>query len=115
MTKTREDLVNLALSLCYADGGSGQSADPEDFQFVDDLVGPVLSTLSSRKIYPYGDPDEIEEDAFVHLATCLANSRAVAGRFAAQVDTDAVLEAEKILREITAETLSYQPLKGEYF
>lgn len=114
MTKTREDLVNLALSLCYADGGSGQSADPVDFQFVDNLVGPVLSTLSDCKIYPYGDPDEIEEAAFIHLAVCLAGSAGMRPDLA-KVTKEQVLEAEKILREITAETLSYQPLKGEYF
>jgi hypothetical protein len=115
MTKSREELVNLALSLCYADGGSGQAADAEDFQFVDGLVGSCLSALSSRKIYPYGDPDEIEEDAFSFLATCLANMPAVAGRFGAQINAAAVAQAENHLREITAETLSYQPARAEYF
>lgn len=113
--KKREDLVNAALSICYADGGSGQSADPEDFQFVNERVPVILGSLSSRNVYPYGDPDQIEEDAFEYLSICLANMQSVSRRFGSAVDNGAVSDAETKLREITAETLSYQPLKAEYF
>lgn len=115
MTKSREDLVNLALSLCYADGGSGQDADPEDFNFVNNLVPSVLSSLDARKVYPYGDVDEIEDAPFTYLATCLAFTPAVAGRFGASIDQAAVMEAERMLREINAETFSYQTAKNLYF
>lgn len=110
--KTREDLVKRALQKLHV-LAAGQAASAEDNQLVDDALGPVLSSLSSRNIYPYGDPDQIEEDAFEHLADLLAY--ATAGDFGRTPDRAKRIEAETLLREISAETLSYQPAKAEYF
>jgi hypothetical protein len=57
--------------------------------------------------------DEIEDDAFVHLAEILANS--VAGDFVRDSDENVRLMAEARLRELYAETLSGQTLKVEYY
>lgn len=110
--KTREELVNRALQKLHV-LAAGQAASPEDYALVDGALVPVLSSLSSRNIYPFGDPDQIEEDAFEHLADLLAYS--TAGDFGRTPDGAKRTEAETLLREISAESLSYQPLKAEYF
>lgn len=113
MTKSREDLVNLALSLCYADGGSGQDADPEDFNSVNELVEPLFDELSELGIYTVGDPDEIENAAFRSLAWFLAD--ASSDRFSKEIPPARLAKAENTLRQLNAETFSYQTAKNLYF
>lgn len=110
--KSRENLVNRALQKLRV-LGAGQTASAEDYKVVDDVVEPVLSELSTRSVYGYGNPDNIEDDAFEHLATCLA--QASAPDFGLEPDDGLRLMAETRLREISAQTLSYQPAQTEYF
>lgn len=110
--RSREDLVKRALQKLRV-VGAGQAPEAEDYQLVDAAVPSVLSELSKRNIYPYGDPDQLEDDAFEHLATCLA--QACADDFGVAADEGIRIRAENRLREITAETLSYQPLQATYF
>jgi len=110
--RTREDLVKRALQKLRVIG-AGQPAEAEDYQLVDAALPSVLKELSSRNVYPYGDPDQLEDDAFEHLATCLA--QACADDFGVGPDEAVRIRAENRLREITAETLSYQPLRTDYF
>jgi len=112
MSKTREDLVNRALRKLGV-LAAGQAPSAEDYAVVDDEVIPVLSDLSKRGVYPLGDPDEIEDDAFIYLADILANS--VAADFGKQQDEAVRMGAERRLRELMAETLSYQPQQVEFF
>lgn len=110
--KTRQDLVIRALQKLKV-LAAGQAPSAEDAKVVDDEIVPVLSELARRNIYPFGDPDQIEEEAFVHLADILANS--VAADFGAE-QSDAVRRAaENRLREVFSEAISYQPLKVDYF
>lgn len=110
--KTREDLVNRALSKLKV-LAAGQTPSAEDYKVVDDDLVPVLSDLSTRGIYPFGDPGQIEDNAFVHLADILANS--VAADFGRDQSDQTRLLAEGRLRELTAQTLSGQPLVVDYF
>lgn len=110
--KSREQLVNRALQKLRV-LGAGQTASAEDYKVVDDVVEPVLSELSTRSVYGYGNPDKIEDDAFEHLATCVA--QATAPDFGLEPDEGLRLMAETRLREISAQTLSYQPARTEYF
>jgi len=110
--KSREQLVTRALQKLKV-LAAGQTPSAEDAKAVDDEIVPVLSDLSKRDIYPFGDPDKIEDDAFVHLAAILANS--VAGDFGRDADENVRLMAEARLRELYAETLSGQPLQVDYF
>lgn len=110
--QSRQALVKRALQKLKV-LAAGQTPSAEDAELVDDEIVPVLSDLSKRGIYPFGDPDQIEDDAFVHLAGILANS--VAGDFGRDSDENVRLMAEARLRELYAETLSGQPLKVDYF
>ena len=110
--RTREELVNRALSKLHV-LAAGQAASAEDYAVADNDLEPVLADLSSRGVYAYGDPDQIEDDAFVHLADILANS--VAADFGREQNDAVRLAAERRLRVLGAETLSYQPAQAEYF
>lgn len=110
--KSREQLVIRALQKLKV-LAAGQTPSAEDAKIVDDDLVPVLSDLSQRDVYPFGDPDQIEDMAFVHLADILANS--VAADFGQQQDEAVRLAAEARLRELYAEQLSGQPLQVEYF
>lgn len=112
MDKTREQLVLRALNELGVPG-AGQTPSAEDAQIVDAEIGPLLSDLAKRNIYNYGDPDAIEEDAFVHLAVILANS--VARQFGQAQD-----ESERIYRESRLRDLHYflpasTPIRVQYF
>jgi hypothetical protein len=110
--KTREELVTRALQKLKV-LAAGQTPSAEDAAAVDADLVPVLSDLSTRNIYPFGDPDQIEDNAFVHLADILANS--VAADFGRDQNDTVRLAAEARLRELTAQTLSGQPAQTDYF
>lgn len=92
---------------------AGQAPAAEDVKVVDDLIVPLLSDLSIRDIYQFGDPDKIEDEAFEHLATILAS--AIAPDFGQASDEQVRLLAESRLRAVQAQSLSYQPAQAEYF
>jgi hypothetical protein len=110
--KTREELITRALQKLKV-LAAGQTPSAEDAQVVDNEIIPVLSDLAERDIYLLGDPDQIEDSAFVHLADILANS--VAGDFGKDQSEDLRLMAEARLRRLNAATISYQPQQTEYF
>ncbi len=112
MTKTRNELVNRALKELGV-VGSGQTAEAEDFDEIDDAVEPVMSDLATRDIWVWGNPDEYDDDAFDHLAVLLANARARA--FGVQPDEQKRLLAEARLRGLKPTLLSGQPQPIEYF
>ncbi len=112
MTKTREDLVTRALSKLGAIG-AGQTPSAEDAAVVDGVVEPVMDDLASRGIYSWGDPDELDDDAFEHLAQVL--SVAVARDFGLPSDEMARLAAESRLRQLNPTVLSGQPQTTEYY
>lgn len=110
--KTREELVNRALQKLKV-LAAGQTPAAEDYAVVDNDLEPVLSDLSAREIYPFGDPDNIEDEAFVHLADILANS--VAADFGREPSETVRIMAENRLRVLNREILSGQTLKVDYF
>ena len=112
MTKSREELVTRTLAKLKV-VAAGQQPSAEDAQVVDDMVEPTLAELSARSIYAYGDPDQIEDECFEHLATVLAQT--CAEDFGVTGDPGKRRLAENTLREIGAETLSGQPVKSDYF
>ncbi len=110
--KSREQLVLRALQALGV-VGAGQQASAEDAKVVDDEVVPVLSDLARRNIYNFGDPDQVEEDAFVHLARILANS--TAEQFGLPQSDETRLYAEGRLRELRAVRDAGDPIPALYF
>lgn len=112
MTKTREQFVNRALRKLGA-LPTGQAADPEDYTAVDGTVQSVMSDLATRDIYQWGDPDQIDDDAFEHLADIL--SQANARDFGMTPDENVRLLAESRLRQLNLTFLSGQPQTTDYY
>src|ERR1044071_7428246 len=98
MSKTRDQLIERALNKLGAIG-AGQSPSAEDAALLAASVDPVMSDLASRGIYSWGDPDNLDDDAFEHLAEVLAV--AVARDFGKEADETKRLMAESRLRQIT--------------
>ncbi len=112
MTKTREELVTRALRKLGAIG-AGQAPAPEDSSAVDDTVDTVMADLAQRNIYVWGDPDQLDDQAFEHLAEILAHANA--RDFGQQPDEARRLLAESRLRELQPVILSGQPQRVEYY
>lgn len=110
--KTREQLVNRALQKLGA-LAAGQTASAEDFETVNNEIEPIMSDLAVRSIYYWGDPDQIDDSSFIHLADIVANS--VARDYGAAQDDNVRRAAEQRLRELNVQTLSGQPQTVEYF
>lgn len=112
MSKTREELVERVL-IELGVASAGQVANAEDSAIIDAAIEPVLSDLSARGIYSFGDPDSYDDEAFDQLAMCIANSRAKA--FGGQYSEETRRVAESRLRLLTQVYLSGQPVRVEYF
>lgn len=110
--QTRQALVLRALQELGV-VGAGHAASAEDAKLADNEVEPMFSNLAHREIWQWGDPDQIEDNAFLHLAKWLANS--VARPFGAAPDENVRLLAEQNLRELKPVFLSGQPQQTSYF
>ncbi len=110
--KSREQLITRTLQKLKV-LAAGQQPSAEDAQVVRDEIPAVLSDLSKRRVYTVGDPDQIEDEAYVHLADILAVS--LAGDFGVEQDESKRLLAEGRLRMLMAETLSGQAQQTDYF
>jgi hypothetical protein len=112
MSKTRAQLVARSLQKNKVIG-VGQTASAGVSQRVDDVVDSLMTDLGERGIFQWGDPDDLPEAAFEHLADLLAN--ATAPDFGKPADENRRLMAEGRLNLLNGISLSHQPLKAEYF
>lgn len=110
--KTREELISRALNKLGVIG-AGQAPAAEDMALLNDAIVPLLSDLAARSVYGLGDPDNIEDAPFEHLATLLAN--ATARDFGKNEDETVRALAEQRLRAIRDPMLSYQPQTVDYY
>jgi hypothetical protein len=113
---TRDDLVNEALTRLGA-LPAGQSADAEDFDYVNDRVEGVLDDLAQRDVFA-ATVSDIPDAAFLHLAAVLANRCkgyfGVVGQESVGMTTDAEV-AEQKLRLLVRRTTQNRPVKAVYF
>jgi len=112
VTKTREELVARALKKLKV-VGAGQTASSAVTQSVDQMVGPIMSDLSVRGVFSWGDEDELPDEAFEHLAGILAN--AAAPDFGKQADEQLRILLESRLRLLNGAVYSGQTLKTTYY
>lgn len=91
-TYTRLMLVDEALATLFSDGGTGQSPDPEDVDFVDSRIDALLAELSARNIVTVSDPTDIDPAIFMPLAELLADYCAT--KFGQQRNAATRLDAE---------------------
>ena len=112
MSKTQAELIDRALQKLGV-LGAGQTAETEDSDLLEAEIQPLMSDLSERNIYQWGDPDDIDDAAFLHLADLLSNS--VARDYGKQQDEQLRVTAESRLRLLEPLVLSGQPLRAEYY
>ena len=112
MTYSRQALVTLALKELGV-VGAGQQPAAEDYATVDDLLDSVMADLAQRNIYSWGDPDQTEDAAAIHLTVVLA--QASARSFGEAKDENARLLAEGRLRELKQSYLTGQAQRTEYY
>lgn len=112
MTKTAQELIDRVL-VELGVIGAGQTAAAEDVALVTSEIDPVMSDLATRNIFTWGDPDEYEDDAFIHLAKIIANSLARA--YGVEPDDGKRMYAESRLRLLQTTVLSGQNQKVEYY
>jgi hypothetical protein len=112
MSKSRQELIERALQELGV-VSAGQTAAAEDAALVEAEIDPVMSDLATRNVWQWGDPDEFEEDAFIHLAKLIGNSLARA--YGVQPDEAKRLYCEGRLRLLSTVVLSGQPQRAEYY
>lgn len=110
--KTRQELINRALEELGVIS-AGQTASAEDVAVIENEIDAVMSDLSTRDVYQWGDPDEFDNDAFIHLALILANSKARV--FGVAYDEGVRLRCEGRLRQLQPAVLSGQAQQADYF
>ena len=116
MSKTREELVNEALTILGANP-AGQEPSAEDYAHVDGKVEPVLDDLAARGV-TVSSPSDIADEAFTHLASVLAyHSRGYFGVVGGESEAlqSAMLLAERQLRMQSRRTTLYNPVRAEYY
>lgn len=109
---TREQLILRALRELGVPG-AGQQPSAEDAQAINDEIEPVMSDLARRNVWVWGDPDQIDPAAAVHLAIILANS--AARQFGAAPDETKRIMAEARLRELRLSIDAGEPVEALYF
>lgn len=112
MTYSLQQLIALALDE-FGIPGAGQTASAEDVAKVNERVNSVMDDLARRDVWHWGDPDQIEDAAALHLAVILAN--ATAGAFDRPSDDQKRNMAESRLRLLDRPILTGQPVRSEYF
>lgn len=97
--RTREQLVDEALTNLFADGGSGQTPAAEDQATVDRKVDGLLAELRTRDICNVVNDQQIPAEWFAPLADLLANECAMS--FGAQKSASLREDAFSRLKEMT--------------
>lgn len=122
--RTQNDLVTQALKNLGV-LSAGNAADPEDFNYVQENVDPMIRTLASLDICYIGDPDTIPGELFLPLADVLADL--CSSKFGSTPDDRGSLNQKgmgmppgtgagaMILRQINRGRPTYEPLRTQSF
>lgn len=100
--KTRDELVDEALTELFADGGAGQTAAAEDRAAVDAKVDGLFEELATRNVVTISNEDQIPVEWFNPLAELLANE--CRPRFGQVKSAAAREDAESRLRIMTRQS-----------
>lgn len=73
MPKTRAELIQQVLDIVN-EAGAGQPESPEDAALVNGVIDPVLAMLNTLGVICIADPDAVDDDAFLPLATFLTSA-----------------------------------------
>lgn len=90
----------------------GQLPEDDDLDRIGEFYSPVLASLAAREIIYVGDPDEVPEEYYLQIASCLAY--AAMTEFGVSPDDAQNIErgkarAESELKEMLRGRPTYQP------
>lgn len=113
--KSRNDLISRALQVLGA-VAAGQSPASEDFDLINTNLDAALAQLAAERTVYVPNPDEIDLEIFLPLATV------VAGKFledfgltANQTILAKIAEAEGTLKKMGSTRPTYEHQRVEYF
>lgn len=112
ITKTRDQLLARAgtdLGLVQP----GEALSDEDSETLDGLVDPLLSQLAADNIIYIQDPEAIDLELFLPLASLLANYAGPS--FGSPINDQAMARDQGALRRISSSKPTFQPLRVDYF
>jgi len=116
-TKTRRDLVLRTLDVLGV-SAVGQSPAAEDIAAVDAQVDAVFATLAGTEVVYVADADEIPVEWFNPLADILAFSLCIdfgIGDTEKSEIAAKYAQAKADLRFMNRGTVTYEPVRAEYF
>lgn len=113
MPKTKTELATRALGI-LGKLEAGQDPAPEDLALVEVVIDPLVSYLGLVDVIYVGDPDMIDDAAFLPLAARVALE--VAADFGLPApDEDTKRNAERPLRRLSWSGPNYTTLKVQTF
>lgn len=112
MSKDRSELVNKILEILRIKE-TGQTAEVEDYNIVDEDVDGLIDELSVRELCAEVDIEEIDDVLFRPIAILGANR--VGFEFGVPPDPQQISEAEKKLRQISEANIYDKTMEGEYY
>lgn len=112
ITKTRTQLIERAATELGV-LTSGQSLSDEDSDTIDNLVDPLVRSLSLDSVVDIQDTDAIEAEYLIPLARLLANEAAPS--FGQQTNPQVKMDNERTLRRLSATRPTYETLRTNYF
>src|ERR1043165_9833753 len=98
--RTREQLIDEALTNLFADGGAGQAPDAESQAIVDRKVDGLFAELRTREVCNVVNDRQIPAEWFKPLAEMLANECAAAfgAQKSATLRNDAIARLKNMAR-----------------
>lgn len=108
MAKTRAELVIRAMKILGV-LGAGQTPYVEDSQPIDDLIDPMIASLSVRKVIHLTNRQSFEDAIFLPLSRCLAAAAAPDTGLPALANEPMMAEAE--LRAMQAPDETPEPIE----
>ena len=110
--RTRDQLIDEALTNLFADGGAGQAPDAESQAIVDRKVDGLFGELRAREVCNVANDQQIPAEWFNPLAELLANECATA--FGAQksvaLRADAMARLKDMARNEPMRLLGTDPM-----
>lgn len=112
MTKSKNDLVNRALTLLQKIG-EGETPSEGDTALVEANVQPVVDQLAGENVLIVGSVDEIDDSIFLPLARILANESApdFSQAYSDEIRATAIMQINRVM----AVKVHAQPLATDYF
>lgn len=112
ITKTRTQLIERA-AVELGVLPSGQTLSDDDRDTIDNLIDPLLRSLTIDGTVDIQDDEAIESEYFIYVARLLANEAAPS--FGQPTSAQVKMDNERMLRRLSAARPTGEVLKTQYY